>query len=75
MVDVHPGDGPLERYWKYGPGAAKIAWGGPGDFRRCVLQLRKHVGVKAERVCAQWHFDTTGLYPGSHGGKNPNGPG
>ncbi len=64
MTDVNPGDGNLERYWKLGAGAAKIAWGTPGDYTRCVLNLRPHVGRKAEPICAQWHHDKNGFWPG-----------
>src|SRR5690606_18057447 len=43
-----PGARRLRRYWTRGPGAAKIRWGAPGDFKRCVRQLRKYVGPGAE---------------------------
>lgn len=76
---IRPGsadEGALERYWKYGAGAAKIRWGTPGDFTRLVRHIRKYVGdERAKRIAATWHFQMTGLYPGHHGGKNPNGPG
>ena len=66
MADTTVGDGPLERYWKTGAGAAKIAWGTSGDFTRCDAELSRHVGPeKAKRICAQWHHDMTGLWPGS----------
>ena len=75
-LDTTPGDGNLERYWKLGPGAIKIKWGAPGDWTRCVAQLTKHVGpLRAKRICAQWHHEVTGLWPGHHGGVNPFGPG
>lgn len=38
MADLNPGDGDAERlrrYWTTGPGALKIRWNTPGDFRRC----------------------------------------
>lgn len=64
MADVNPGDGNLPRHWKYGAGAAEIGWTLPGDFTRCVLKLRSHVGAKAEAICAQWHHDMNGFWPG-----------
>ena len=60
----------LEAYWKRGEGAAKIGWGTPGDFTRCHAHLAKHVGSdRAKRICAQWHHDQTGLWPGDR--RNP----
>lgn len=52
-------------YWKHGKGAAKIRWGTPGDFGRCKKHLTKHVGSeRAARMCAQWHKDINGFWPG-----------
>lgn len=66
----------LERYWKVGKGALKIRWGTPGDFTRCRRHLIKYVGPgRAERICAQWHHEMTGIWPGHHGGDNKYGPG
>lgn len=66
MVDVNPGDGNLERYWKVGKGALKIRWRTPGDWTRCNRHLVKYVGPeRAARICAQWHFDMNGFWPGS----------
>lgn len=66
----------LEKYWKFGKGAARIRWGTKGDFTRCQRYLRKHVGSeRANRICAQWHHDKNGIWPGHHGGKNEFGPG
>lgn len=65
MADVTPGDGNLEKYWKFGAGAARIRWGTSGDFTRCDVQLSKHVGpARAKRICAQWHRDMVGFWPG-----------
>ena len=66
MADTKPGDGNnLEDYWKHGPGAAKIRWGTPGDFTRCQAHLSRHVGEeRANRICAQWHHDENGFWPG-----------
>jgi hypothetical protein len=55
----------LRRYWTEGPGAAKIIWGTPGDFERCVVELSRFVGpdiVKGE--CANLHRRATGFSPG-----------
>lgn len=60
----------LENYWKRGKGAAKIRWGTPGDWTRCYRNIRKHVAnERAKRICAQWHRDVTGVWPGDK--KNP----
>lgn len=72
MADAKPGDqgngGPdLKAYWTEPgqPGSAKIRWGTPGDFTRCHAHLADKVGdERAKRICAQWHHDTTGLWPG-----------
>lgn len=68
MADLNPGDGgtnSLEQYWKHGAGALKILWRAPGDFTRCEHHLEKHVGAeRAKRICAQWHFDMNGYWPG-----------
>lgn len=55
----------IEAWWKTGAGAARIRWGSPGDFTRCVRNLTKHVGSeRAKRICAQWHFEVNGFWPG-----------
>lgn len=41
----------LRRYWLRGPGAAKIKWGTPGDWYRCVAELSKHMGPRAKGYC------------------------
>lgn len=72
MPDQKPGVvGPspaLNRYWTHGKGAAKIAWGTPGDFSRCVVALTKYIGSKhqAEGYCASLHHRATGTWPGRH---------
>lgn len=56
----------LKIYWTRGEGALKIRWGTPGDFTRCVRELDEHVGPeRARRICAQWHFEQNGFWPGS----------
>lgn len=61
MADVH-GDH-LKDYWVAGPGAAKIRWGTPGDFDRCVTHLRKYV-TDPEGLCNVLHRKATGSAPG-----------
>jgi hypothetical protein len=56
----------LENYWKRGKGALKIRWGTDGDFTRCVANLNDKVGSeRAKRICAQWHKEVNGFWPGS----------
>lgn len=55
----------LMRYWAEGPGAAKIQWGVPGDFDRCVTQLSKYVGPGVVKgLCSNLHQRATGARPG-----------
>ena len=65
-------DGALHHYWTRGEGAARIRWGTPGDFERCVRQLREHAsgeGFDIEGYCARLHHSVTGLWPGD--ARNP----
>ena len=55
----------LRRYWTKGKGAAKIRWGTPGDWTRCVRQLSKYMGVRAKGYCQLRHKEATGVYTGS----------
>lgn len=55
----------LKDYWLHGEGAVKIRWGTPGDWTRCYRHISKHVADEsAKRICAQWHHDATGTWPG-----------
>lgn len=76
MVDTHPGSGmpaQFQKYWLAGPGAAKVRWGEPGDFDRCVHALQAEV-VKDGKpplpdhvikgACATLHKKATGATPG-----------
>lgn len=69
-VDTDPDPSPnvgatrLRHYWTRGEGAAKIRWGVDGDFKRCVAQLRKYVGARAEGLCNVYHRSATGHAPG-----------
>lgn len=67
MPDLSPGDGDaqrLRRYWLAGEGAAKIRWGTPGDFTRCVRLLNDYMPGRAEGYCANLHKQATGMWPG-----------
>lgn len=59
----------LKRYWSYGPGAAKIRWGTPGDWRRCVRLLSKYMGTRSRGYCQNLHKSVTGVYTGDR--RNP----
>lgn len=60
-----PGARRLRHYWTRGPGAAKIVWGTPGDFNRCVAQLGKYV-TDPKGLCNVYHRSATGHAPGKH---------
>lgn len=71
MPDTTPGDAGAERlkeYWAHGPGAAKIGWGAPGDWRRCVDQLSpKYMTPRqAKGYCNVLHHRALGIYPATH---------
>ena len=58
MVDPNPARGmplQLQRYWLTGKGAAKIRWNVPGDFLRCVHQLRKYFPKDPKGLCNILH--------------------
>jgi hypothetical protein len=55
----------LRQYWTRGKGAAKIRWGTPGDWTRCVRQLSKYMGPRAKGYCQLRHKEATGVYTGS----------
>jgi hypothetical protein len=55
----------LMKYWAEGAGAAKVRWGVPGDFDRCVVELGKYVGPGVVKgLCANLHKRATGGWPG-----------
>jgi hypothetical protein len=56
----------LKRYWARGKGAAKIGWGVPGDFNRCVSHLRKYLR-DPKGYCNLRHKQALGIYPSQHG--------
>jgi hypothetical protein len=61
----------LRNYWATGPGAARIAWGTPGDFNRCRANLAEYVQRPdwLAGLCANIHFDALGYWPGQHRGR------
>jgi hypothetical protein len=65
---THPVDTDrLRDYWVRGPGAAKIAWGTPGDFNRCRVNVAEYVKPQyLSGYCANRHFDALGFWPGEH---------
>jgi len=68
-MDPNPARGmpaQLQRYWLVGKGAAKIRWNVPGDFLRCVHQLRKYFPKDPKGLCNILHQKATGGAPG-HG--------
>ena len=54
----------LRRYWTVGIGAAKIRWGTPGDWTRCVRHLGKYLGARSRGYCALRHKEMTGMWTG-----------
>jgi hypothetical protein len=52
-------------YWVHGEGAAKIAWGSPGDFDRCVAHLSQYIH-DPQGYCNLAHKAATGMYPATH---------
>lgn len=72
----------LHDYWtKPGqPGYQKINWGNGGDYRRCVTLVGEKIAKNSpedtryiKQICAQWHHDALGYWPGELGkpGNNP----
>ena len=55
----------LHEYWVHGAGAAKIGWGTPGDFDRCVTELSKYID-RPEGYCNLAHHAALGIYPATH---------
>lgn len=67
----------LRESYLHGKVAARIRWGTPGDYRRCVKQAMKHgmsSGV-AHGLCQTLHKKATGMYTGDrrHTGKKTRG--
>jgi phage head maturation protease len=55
----------LHEYWVHGPGAAKIRWGEPNDFSRCVEHLGKFI-KDPQGYCNLAHHAALGFYPATH---------
>src|SRR5262245_21468807 len=55
----------LHRYWVHGEGAAKIRWGTPNDFDRCVEHLGKYIH-DPKGYCNLAHHAATGMWPAQH---------
>jgi len=55
----------LHEYWVHGEGAAKIRWGAPGDFDRCVMHLGKFI-KDPKGYCNLAHHAALGIYPATH---------
>ena len=64
----------IHDYWTV-PGEAgyeKIGWGIPGDFNRCRVEIGQEIAEQdpetvakyMNQICAQWHHDATGFWPG-----------
>jgi hypothetical protein len=62
----------LRHYWVRGEGAAKIRWGTPGDWKRCVRYLAKHLGPRAKGYCQLRHKEALGYYTSTHAKKDRN---
>jgi hypothetical protein len=67
----------IHDYWtkKGEEGYAKVAWGTPGDFKRCVTEVGQEIAEGnpeklkfIKSICAQWHHDAIGVWPGQEDG-------
>jgi 8-oxo-dGTP pyrophosphatase MutT (NUDIX family) len=59
----------LRKWYVSGEGAAKIRWGTPGDFMRCVRLAEKHMTPDhAKGYCNLRHREATGFAPGKDPG-------
>lgn len=56
----------LRRYWESGPGAARVRWGQPGDWSRCVRQVSRFMGGRAKGYCQLRHIAATGTTTSAH---------
>lgn len=57
----------LKRYWTIGPGAAKIRWGEPNDWYRCVAAVTPYTGADdAPGYCENLHVRATGMTTAEH---------
>ena len=66
-LETSPQGRKLWAYWVRGAGAAKIGWGAPDDFDRCVAELAKYVGPgEVKGLCATMHIAATGMTTSEH---------
>jgi HK97 family phage prohead protease len=69
MAELTPGGARgterLHEYWVHGEGAAKIRWGEPNDFSRCVEHLGKYIR-DPKGYCNLAHKAALGFYPATH---------
>lgn len=73
--DARPSTQRLMEYWAHGEGAAKIQWGKPGDYDRCLVELGKHVSpALVHGLCANLHHRATGAWPGHAPGEAIHAP-
>jgi HK97 family phage prohead protease len=59
----------LASWWEHGEGAARIGWGTPGSFMRCVRLAEEEAHMTPERAkgfCAERYHAATGKWPGEH---------
>lgn len=64
----------IHDYWTVPgqPGYEKVQWGVAGDFERCKNEIGQEIAEKdpatvakyMNQICAQWHHDATGFWPG-----------
>lgn len=63
----------IHDYWtKPGEeGYAKVGWGTAGDFNRCRVEVGQEIAENSpekvrflNQICAQWHHDALGFWPG-----------
>jgi hypothetical protein len=62
----------LREYWVHGEGAAKVRWGTPGDWARCVRHLEKYLGERAKGYCQLRHKEAMGVYTATHAKEDRN---
>lgn len=64
----------LKIYWTKGPGAVRIQWGTPGDFKRCEAELGRFVSPAiVAGLCSNYHQAATGFRPGHAPSEGGNG--
>ena len=57
----------LKEYWSHGEGAAKIGWGTPGDYYRCLAELGKYLRPdEVHGYCQEMHIRALGYATATH---------